>query len=669
VAESLLIMDDLNADFSCLLAAVLYRRLVGGEDGQDLINQDQFGESAKLVQELLEIDRLELAFEPGSEKYKAEGLRRLVLALVKDVRVVLVVLSDRLVQMRHLAQSAEQARNELARRVQAIHIPLANRLGIWQLKWELEDLVFRYLQQDLYLRVASLLHERRADRERYINDLVTTLKHELERTGLIAEVKGRPKHIFSIWRKMQKKGLAFNQLYDLRAVRVLVDDVTACYSSLGLVHTLWQPIPGEFDDYIANPKGNMYQSLHTAVFGPGGKPIEIQIRTHEMHAHAELGVAAHWRYKEGGSHDSGFQRKLNWMRQVLESQVDGEDESLLDDFAPESANERVYALTPKGEVIDIKSGSTVLDFAYHVHTDVGHRCRGAKVNGRIVPFTYQVSNGDQVEILTGKHPEPSRDWLVSRLGYLHSPRSRSKVKQWFKRQDYDRNKADGREIVERELKRLAATAEYLERIIERFKQPSVDGLYVAVATGEISVAQIASALEELKRPEDNNILPLIPAAPVKTSSPSGDIVIEGVGNLLTVLAKCCQPVRGDRISGFITKVRGVSIHRADCKNLDLLAKTDPARVLEVSWGEQSRGGHYKVKLIVKAYDRSGLVRDIGTMLVNCHSDLIAINSQIDSRSGRVEVKLDVIVNDFDHLSYLLARLTSLPNVYDAKRVG
>lgn len=614
-----------------------------------------------LTRQILQIDRLEAAFEPaaGAE----EGLRRLLMAIVKDVRVVLVVLVQRLIRLRRMTDAGREKQRKVALLVQAIHAPLANRLGIWQLKWELEDLVFRFLEPELYRRIAGLLAERRMDRERYIRRFIDQVKTELGGAGIEADVVGRPKHIFSIWKKMQRKGLAFSELHDVRAVRVLVDTVAQCYSALGIVHSLWRPVPGEFDDYIANPKGNNYQSLHTAVFGPDGKTVEVQIRTQAMHEHAEKGVAAHWRYKEGGAHDPGYQRKLNGMRQLLEG---GDDQAMLDEFVNDANDDRIYVLTPKGKVLDLQRGCTVLDFAYQVHTSVGNRCRGAKVNGRIVPLTYPLKNGEQVEILTARDEDPSRDWLVPRLGYLASARSRAKVRQWFRQKDRGRNLTEGREILDKELKRLAVPATDLQPLVSRFNFKDLESLYIAVAIGEVSVGQVAAALEDLNR-SDAETMPLARSPQVQPRT-DDDLIIEGVGQLLTVIARCCSPLPGDPIVGFVTKSRGVSIHRRDCKNVDRLVRSDPARMLEVAWGGDPKG-KYQAEVLLRAYDRKGLLKDIGQLASTVRSEMLSFNSQVDAARGEVEIRMVVRVADFEHLNNLLTGLNNLPNVTSAERVG
>ncbi|MFC4821988.1 RelA/SpoT family protein [Dokdonella ginsengisoli] len=598
-----------------------------------------------------------------------EGLRRLLLAIIRDLRVVFILLARQLVRMRAAERAPEAERRALAQLSADIHAPLANRLGIWQVKWELEDLAFRYLQPDVYRRIATLLDERRGGREAWIAKAKAQLTQALAKAGLHGDIAGRPKHIYSIWRKMQRKGLEFSELYDVRALRVLVDDVATCYAALGIVHTLWPPIPSEFDDYIARPKGNHYQSLHTAVIGPEGKTLEVQIRTHEMHRHAELGVAAHWRYKEGGGGDASFERKIAWMRQLLENR-DGrdDDEALLAGFRTEVVEDRVYLLTPKGQVIDLPRGATVLDFAYAIHTDVGHRCRGAKVNERIVPLTFQPASGDRIEVLTGKVSEPRRDWLSPHHGFLTTHRAREKVRTWFKRIDLAQNLVAGRALLERELKRLALHHADLDGLPERFQLKSLDDLLEALALGDVSTGQIARALHELSAPApDPGAVPPPPPTRVP-SAEQGAIVIDGVGNLLTQLARCCHPLPGDAIAGFITRGRGVSVHRADCAQLASLRERDASRVVAVEWGTRNQAA-YDVDIVVRGYDRKWLHKDVSNAIAAANAHVIAVNARVDARNGVAIMDYALRVSDFGQLSSLLNQLLAVPNVIEARRVG
>ncbi|GAB2565251.1 bifunctional (p)ppGpp synthetase/guanosine-3',5'-bis(diphosphate) 3'-pyrophosphohydrolase [Dyella jejuensis] len=593
----------------------------------------------------------------------SEGLRRLLLAIIRDLRVVFILLTRQLARMRTASTLPEGERQELARLTRDIHSPLANRLGIWQLKWELEDLAFRYLQPDTYRRIAKLLDERRGDREAFIKHALAELGDALRAADVHADLAGRPKHIFSIWKKMQRKGLEFSDLYDIRAVRVLVDSVADCYAALGVVHALWPHLPGEFDDYVARPKSNGYRSLHTAVIGPHGKTLEVQIRTHDMHRANELGVAAHWRYKEGGSGDADFEAKIAWMRKLLEPRND--DGELAADLQTELLEDRVYVLTPRGEVIDMPHGATVLDFAYHVHTEVGHRCRGAKVNGRIVPLTHQPRSGDRVEILTAKLAEPSRDWLSVHHGYLNTSRARDKVRAWFRRSAHESNLAAGRALFERELKRLAIADADLAKLPALFNLQTHDELLVGLALGEISTGQVARVLQESQQPAE---APSMPTTARPTVFDHSAISIEGVGNLLTVLARCCQPLPGDPVRGFITRTKGVSVHRANCASLARLARRDPERVIDVSWG-QAAAQAYEVTIQLNGYDRKGLQKDVVSVISNANIGIIASSSRLFPRTAEVEMRYTLRVRDFEQLSTLLDRLAALPNVVEARRVG
>ena len=630
---------------------------------------------APVTSQLEQLNRLQAyESEPGLNETErsAEGLRRLLLALVEDVRVVLIDLAWQLVQLRRVDPSADEAK-ALARETRVIHAPLANRLGVWQLKWELEDLAFRYLDTQQYQRVARLVAERREERERFINRFMEKLSAALAEAGIKAEVRGRPKHIYSIWKKMQRKGVDFHELFDVQAVRVLVPDLPSCYSALGLVHTLWQLIPGEFDDYITTPKGNNYQSLHTAVADPEGRAVEVQIRTWKMHEHAELGVASHWRYKEGGPKDPAFDKKVAVMRQLLEaSDTDLDDQSLLDSFQSVTAEDRVYVLTPRGQVVDLAAGSTVLDFAYHVHTEVGHRCQGAKVNGRIVPLTQTVKTGDRVEILTGKHPRPSRDWLNPRLGYIHGGRARSKVRQWFRKESHDENLAAGKEAVENEAKRMGMAMNDLKPLTQRFGFKTVDDLLVAVGSGDLTVGQVVHAFERLQaertEPQAKDLLFRTPVRQrEKRKGPADDVRIEGVGNLMTTIAKCCHPLPGDGVVGYVTQGRGVTIHREDCRQALRWRSENSPRLLKVSWGRQP-STDYSAQVLVRAFDRRELIKDISSVLAASDAHVTDISSRLDENTDEVAIKLKLKVKDYEQLSDLLNKLSSVPNVLETRRL-
>ncbi len=594
----------------------------------------------------------------------SEGLRRLLLAIIRDVRVVFVLLVRQLLRMRRASKLPAEDARRLANLTADIHAPLANRLGIWQLKWELEDLAFRFQQPQLYKRIAKLLDERRVDRERFIGECIDTLGTALREAGIEAEIAGRPKHIYSIWKKMQKKHLDFSELYDIRALRVLVENVSDCYAALGVVHGLWPHIPKEFDDYIARPKQNGYQSLHTAVLGPGGRTLEVQIRTHAMHHDNELGVAAHWRYKEGGSADAQFEKRVAWLRSLLESRSD-DDAGLMDDFETALEEDRVYVLTPRGEVVDMSRGATVLDFAYHIHTDVGHRCRGAKVNGRIVPLTFQPRSGDRVEILTSKAAEPSRDWLSPHTGYLHTGRARDKVRAWFRRREHAANLQAGKQVLERELKRLALSHVEPEQLAPKLGLQHAEELLVALALGEISPGQVARVLTEPEAPEP---APKPPPPHRRGRVDPGAMRVQGVGDLMTTLARCCQPLPGDPVRGYITKGRGVTVHRADCPGLARLARRDPKRVIEVTWGHASERA-YEVDIRISGYDRKGLQKDVTGLITNAGTPIVASSSRVFARTGEAQMNYTLRVHDYEQLSALLTRLEALPNVIEVQRLA
>lgn len=658
----------LSADPAAVSALILY--LVAQSESFDDNALSDFPDNVRqILASLIQLRKFGAKVEAGSKQH-AERLRRLLLALAKDLRVVLIALCWQLLCLREAIAADRETQQALAEETFLIHAPLANRLGVWQLKWELEDLAFRFRDPEQYHKIAQLVAERRSDREQFIKAFLSKLRHVLAENGIKADVSGRPKHIYSIWRKMQRKGLDFHELFDVRAVRVQVKEVKDCYTVMGLCHMHWQPVPGEFDDYITNPKGNGYQSLHTAVLGPEGKAVEVQIRTYAMHEHAELGVAAHWRYKEGGPADHSFDRKIQVMRQLLDSQEESlDDHSLLESFNSMASEDRVYVLTPNGEVIDMMAESTVLDFAYHIHSDLGHRCRGAKVNGRIVPLNYKVATGERIEILAAKESRPSRDWLNPKLGYLKSARSRNKVRQWFRREEWDKNLQGGKQQLDAELHRMDMEQVSLDVLLERFNLKSIDDLYVAVGVGDLTTGQIIQALlremGETSHATGLQVRRKVPG-PQQKDATSDEIQIEGVGNLLHQIAQCCQPVPGDSIVGFVTQGRGVSIHRADCHNILRLQEEGSPRLLSVDWGDDRRR-HYPVDIRISAYDRKHLQKDISAILSNEHVSITAMNVH-ETGTGLQDIRLTLRIQDFDQLSTLLARISGLPNVLDACRI-
>jgi GTP pyrophosphokinase len=611
----------------------------------------------------------------GLDARQAETLRKMLLAVVSDPRLVLARLAEHLVSLRHARETSAEERERRAVEARAIFAPLANRLGVWQLKWELEDLAFRYLEPEEYRRIAAELNERRADRERYIEDLCVLLRQELQKASIQAEVYGRPKHMYSIYRKMARKHLAFEQLFDVRAVRVVVDSIPDCYAALGVVHGLWPYIQGEFDDYIATPKDNFYRSIHTAVMGPQGKSVEVQIRTREMHEHAELGVAAHWTYKEGGARDAQYQRKIEWVRRLLEphdaTAASDSERDFLEGVRTELFEDRIYALTPKGEVVDLPRGSTPLDFAYNVHTSLGHRCRGAKVNGRIVPLTYKLSNGEIVEIITGKQEAPSRDWLAPEQGYLVSARNRSKVRAWFRKQDVGDNRSAGRLIAERELQKVGFRHEQFSALVQALEARDADHLYQLLGEGEITVTQLLQTAGRLpgsqQLPEARRHAPVARPAPASTRRGGSPVEIEGVGDLPVTMARCCSPLRPQSIAGYVTVGRGVTIHRNDCPSLLRMSATRPDRVLKVAWAA-TNGDKPSVELSVSAYDRHGLVRDISDVLAFERLSIEAMTTTTDRNAGTAHVSVTIAVSDVEQLGRVLKRLGAVPNVIHARRL-
>jgi GTP pyrophosphokinase len=660
-------LAELHLDTATLAAALMHDTLEDTPVTHEELEREFGNEIAKLVDgvtKLGQIDQLSGMSERNiREDAKAESLRKMFLAMVDDVRVVLIKLADRLHNMRTLSSLPEHKRKRIARETLEIFAPLANRLGIWQMKWELEDLSLRHLEPETYKEIATLIDERRPNRERYIAEVVSRVREELSKAGVKAEVSGRPKHIYSIYRKMKRKGVDFDQIYDVSGVRVLVESVRDCYTALGAIHSVWRPIPGEFDDYIATPKDNMYRSLHTAVVGPEGKPLEAQIRTYEMHYTAELGIAAHWRYKEGQKQDPVFDNKIAWLRQLMEWRQEVTDaREFIDSLKTDVFQDRVYTFTPRGDIIDLPTGSTPIDFAYHIHTEVGHRCRGAKVNGKLVGLDYQLRNGDQVEILTAKRGGPSRDWLNPHLGYVKTSRARSKIRQWFKRQNRDENIVQGREVLERELKRLGLDETPFDQIARKFNFDKVDDLMAAIGGGDINAHQIAGRALELVQPEEEILE--IPPARVTPTAPATGIRVRGVGDLLTNLAHCCNPLPGDDIVGYITRGRGVTIHRQDCSNI--LRMNDRERLIEVDWGPEITET-YPVDVRVEAYDRQGLLRDIASVVADEAINLSAANVMTRKKDHMATMVVTLEIADIDQLSRVLARIERLPNVLEARR--
>lgn len=660
------ILFELNLDTETLMAALLYPSVVSvGLRLEDVA--EQMGKTtASLLAAVLQMDGVSLWHK--QHQLHIESMRKMLLAMVQDVRAVFVKLADRLCLLRHAEVLQSQQQEKIANEVMDIYAPLANRLGLGQLKWELEDLSFRYLQPDIYKTLAKLLDAKRLDRERYIQDVVSKLQKALTIEGMSSiEVYGRAKHIYSIYRKMQRKSVGYEQIYDVSAVRVLVDTVEQCYQTLSVVHSLWEPIAQEFDDYIVHPKSNGYRSLHTAVIGPKAKNLEVQIRTHEMHQISELGVAAHWMYKEGRITKGGYEQKIAWLRQVLAWQKDlADSEHVSEEERNKLFNDRVYVFTPKGDIVDLPSGATVLDLAYHIHSEVGHRCRGAKVNAVIAPLTHVLQTGERVEIITGKESQPSRDWLSPHHGYLTTARARAKVHHWFKQQDFDRYVQEGMLLFEKEYRHANFASLDLDEIAQALSFKTRQDLFSALGSGDLRISQLNPYIE--KRTQHEVQKPDAVLTKSSAHAESTGVAIQGVSNLLSYTAKCCKPIPGEAIVGFITKIRGVAIHRQDCLNIIRLKKSgneqEIKRLIEVSWGDK-HPGIYPVDLYVIAHHREGLLRDLTTTL---SLEKVAIEAmQTRLAANLVHVSLTVQVSDISILQKILERVQQLPSVVSVTR--
>lgn len=616
---------------------------------------DQHAESNDNEKEAPHIEPARLG---RKEDMVPETLRKTFLAMGEDVRVVLIKLADRLHNMRTLGHMPEHKQRRIAQETLDIFAPLANRLGIWQLKWELEDLSFRYVQPEKYKEIAGALAEKRPDRERQLEEIKASLKRLLDKSNIKAEISGRPKHIYSIYKKMQKKDTVFSRLYDVRAVRLIVPDIPSCYAALGVIHITWRPVPDEFDDYIAAPKDNHYQSLHTAVMYDDKRPVEIQIRTQEMHMSAEYGIAAHWRYKEGGKHDRQFEERIKDLRKMMDWGGEVKDAAeFVESMQSDVFRDRVYIFTPRGDAIDLPAGSTPIDFAYHVHTDIGHRCRGARVNGKLVPLDHELKTGDQVEILTAKRGGPSRDWLNNNLGLVKTQRARSKIRVWFKKLEDEQNLATGRETFERELQRLGISEVNFEKLARELGYKTPDEMFIDLGTGELSLSKLIRQFSQ-----DEGIKDILEAnAPAAPQKPTDAIEVVGLKGMLASMAKCCNPMPGDQIVGYITRGRGATIHRQDCPNI--LQAKDRERLLKVGWGHVEQT--FPIPIKIKAYDREGLLSDISYLLadenININDVSVNVNRSI------ADLRLIIEVKDLAQLSRILTRIENLPNVMEAVR--
>ena len=676
-----IIIAGLKLDVESRMAALLFAVPAHDQHGITRIEERFGAPAAHLVNGISRLDRLRPItkgfvaanieageINPAEMKAQIEVLRKMLLAMVEDIRVVLLRLASRTQTLRYYVAHQDDLRVQVARETLELYSPLANRLGVWELKWELEDLSFRFLHPDIYKKIAGMLDEKRSEREQFITDAVTRVRDELAAASVKkAEVYGRPKHIYSIWNKMRKKSVEFSEVYDIRALRIIVDDLKDCYTALGIVHNLWSPISKEFDDYISNPKGNYYRSLHTAVRCPDGRSLEIQIRTWEMHKHAELGVAAHWRYKEGSkrSHDDDYDEKIAWLRQLLTWKDEVADSSdWISHYKQAALDETLYVITPQGKVVDLPQGATPVDFAYRVHTDLGHRCRGAKVNGHLVPLNTPLETGQRVEIVTAKHGGPSRDWLNPSLNYIHTKSARVKVRAWFSNLALEETLSEGRALIAKELQRAGQTGANIEELAHKLGFSRADDLYIAAVRGELNLRQFqlvargGDLLAETQLPDE------VQTRPSKPVEGNQGILIVGVDNLLTQLARCCKPAPPDAIQGFITRGKGVSIHRMDCSNFANLAALHPERVIETDWGGQTTGV-FPTDIVVDAHDRQGLLRDISEIFAREKLNVIGVNTQ--SKQGKAHMGFTVEITNLQQLQRTLAMIHEVEGVVGVRR--
>lgn len=671
------ILGELKLDQATLEAAVLYRAVREGLLSLESVTK-RFGEEvASLIDGVLQMAAISYPLAPDhgmGQHNQQENLRKMLVNMVSDVRVALIKIAERTCALRQVKDAPLEKCLQVAREVADIYAPLAHRLGVGQLKWELEDLSFRYLHEDEYKAIAKLLAEKRLDRDRYIHDVVETIKGLMEAQHIHRyDVDGRAKHIYSIWRKMKRKRIDFSQVHDVRAVRILVPEVADCYTVLGIIHSRWHHVPNEFDDYIANPKKNGYQSLHTAVMGPENKVLEIQIRTFAMHDEAELGVCAHWRYKghDTNAKSRSYEEKIAWLRQVLEWQDEvGGFGDLREGLSSDVAPDRIYVFTPDGHVIDLPRIATPIDFAYRVHTEIGHLCRGAKINGRIVPLTYKLKTGQQIEILTATKGGPSRDWLNPSLGYVRTSRARAKIQAWYKHQARDQNLDEGRALFEREMRRLDVEDLDVSRLAKAVNYLSAEDMYAALGAGDLRIGQVLHQAQQLfGENDDQERLDRLLAKPKRQSSKASksDITVLGVGNLKTSMANCCRPVPGEPIIGFITQGRGVTIHRQDCTNILQLRLDEPQRIIEVEWGERAQT-RYPVTIEIQAWDRSGLLRDVTGLLGNEKVNVLAVNTLTDTDEGIARLRITLEVDGLESLGRLFSRIQQLPNVTEVRRL-
>ncbi len=662
------ILADLQMDATTLVAAILHD--VVEDTGVTLeVVREEFGETvSRLVDGVTKLGK-RMKYK-SNEEHQAENHRKMFVAMAQDIRVILIKLADRLHNMRTLKYLSEEKQRRIANETLEIFAPLAHRLGISTIKWELEDIALRYLNPQQYYRIVNLMRKKRAEREQYLEEIIQVLRERLEKTGIKAEISGRPKHIYSIYRKMVTQHKQFNEIYDLLAVRVIVDTVRDCYAVLGIIHTIWKPMPGRFKDYIAMPKPNMYQSLHTTVIGPKGEPIEVQIRTWDMHKTAEYGIAAHWAYKEGTQVQPGtFEEKLKWFREILEMQQETQDaQEFVENLKIDLFSDSVFVFTPKGDVVELPAGSVPLDFAYRIHTEVGNQCIGAKVNGKIVPLDYKLHTGEIVEILTSKHSYgPSQDWLKM----VKSSHARNKIRNWFKKQRREESVAKGREMIENLLRKHdfnaseVLTDERVEEVAKKFNFPDEEDMYAAVGYGGISAAQVVHRLIEGLKPEPEQpiLLPEVKELPRPSRRPAHGVRVKGVDNLLVRLSRCCNPVPGDEIAGFVTRGRGVSVHRKDCPNLKSVEKE---RMIPVEW-EGTPDQSYHVDIEVSGLDRRGLLHEVLQAVSETKTNLSAVSGKADRR-GMASIHMTISIRNLNHLQYVVERIKRVRDIYSVRRI-
>lgn len=671
------LLDTMNLDADAIVCALIYPCVRYGELTLEDLKEQTTAQIVRLVQGVMQMDAVRVLYSQTSlidQPQQMDHLRRMLLAMVQDINVVFIKLAERTCWMHQLKALSPEDQLKIARETHDIYAPLANRLGIGQIKWELEDLSFRYLNPSFYKEIARGLDQKRVEREAHIEKILAILKENLESAHIENfQLQGRAKHIYSIYKKMQRKKTDLSQIYDVSAVRVLVSTIEQCYTVLSLVHALWEPIHEEFDDYIAQPKPNGYRSVHTAVRDEQGLCFEIQIRTFEMHQESELGVAAHWIYKEKGlstsTTQSSYEQKIAWLREFMSWQREVGSEANQKEIETQIFNDRVYVFTPQNEIIDLAAGATPLDFAYQVHTNIGHRCRGAKVNGQIVPLTYELKTGDRIEILTAKEPAPSRDWMNPSLGYLKSSRARAKILNWFKKKDYDQHVLEGKSILDKEIKRLHLNMDHLKELPEKFDRKTIEDIYAAIATNDIKIGQVIHTLESLNSDlhAAKTEIMLIPTKSSKISKTklSEDIAIQGVGNLLTYIARCCRPVPGDPIIGYISQSKGVGIHRQDCSNILNAQHQYKHKMIEVQWGQTK--GVYTVDIIIKAYDRQGLIRDISTIFANEKINVTSFSSRTSKEESIVTFIITLEIQSLELLSRIFTRIRQLSNIITVGR--